>query len=99
MSDWYDGPRTPIPAPRRAMRMWIGNLDGDRSGLVISSSKERARTIVGASRAEFDDYWARQSGVDQELESDVLYTRPISGGVKWQQGRCPNAMRERAAKR
>lgn len=97
MSDWHDGPRSMIPM--RSMKMWIGNLDGDRSGLVISSSKERARKIIGASRADFEGYWVRQSYVDQGLEFEKLYTRPSDGAARWQQGRCPIAMRERVAKR
>lgn len=73
--------------PMKTMKMWIGNLDGDRSGLVIASSKERARWIVGTSRADFDSYWVLQPGVDQGLEFEVLYTR-TDATSKWQQGRC-----------
>ena len=76
-------------APSRAkMKMWIGNLDGVRRGLVISSSKERARKIVRASRAEFDGFWAEQPVVDKMLEPDTLYTRPNNRDQPWAEGRC-----------
>lgn len=75
------------------MKMWIGNLDGRRAGLVISSSKEKARKIVGAGKTDFDDYWVLQPAVDESLEFEVLYTMPtrarISKDGKWQQGKCP----------
>lgn len=56
--------------------MWLGNLDGIRQGLIISSSKERARKLVRASRAEFDGYWVAQCEVDPDKKPDTLYTRP-----------------------
>lgn len=83
------------------MKMWIGNLDGERAGLVIASSKERARRIVGTSRADFDGFWVLQPTVDESLEVEKLYTRSMLDGVSscsrhtatvtgtWQQGRCP----------
>lgn len=75
--------------PMTTMKMWIGNLDGDRQELVIASSKERARKIVGTSRSDFDSYWVLQAGVDQGLEFEVLYTRAMGrDGALWQQGRC-----------
>ncbi len=75
--------------PMRSMKMWIGNLDGDRQGLVIAPSKERARNIIGISRSDFENHWVRQRGVYQGLEFDVLYTRPMGvADFQWQQGRC-----------
>lgn len=75
--------------PMKSVKMWIGNLDGDRIGLVIASSKEHARRIVNASRKEFEDYWVLQTGVDQGLEFELLYTKPIGKpGVAWTEGRC-----------
>lgn len=74
----------------KTMKMWLGNLDGSRQGLVIAPSKERARRIVGTSRKDFDDYWVVQPGVDQSLEFEVLYTRSMARpSAPWQQGRCP----------
>lgn len=76
----------------RNMSMWIGNLDGQRNGLVVASSKKRAREIVGVGHTEFDGYWAKQPGVDPELKPETLYTRPNTGsgrgGERWIQGRC-----------
>ena len=78
------------------MKMWIGNLDGSRAGLVIAPSKERACKIVGAGRTDFDSYW-KLHPVDTSLEAETLYTRPIgpdpNGPAAWQQGRCPLAPR------
>ena len=74
----------------RTAKMWIGNLDGSRSGLVVASSKKRAREIVGASRGEFENHWVLQTGIEQGLEPETLYTRPIVGAKQsWQRGRCP----------
>lgn len=74
----------------KTMKMWIGNLDGDRAGLVIASSKEHARKIVGTSRTDFESYWVVQPSVDESLEFEVLYTRSHRQGDSplWQQGRC-----------
>lgn len=77
------------------LKMWTGNLDGRREGLVIAPSKERARAIVGGGRANFDSYWTLQPAVDPTLDPEVLYTRPIIHRVQpgsstaWQRGRCP----------
>ena len=73
------------------MKMWIGNLDGSRAGLVIAPSKERARTIVGTGRTDFDAYWKLQPHVDAALQPETLYTRPMRPGcpAAWQPGRCP----------
>lgn len=73
------------------MKMWIGNFDGVRDGLVIAPSKERARKVVGGGRADFDGYWRLQDHVDGSLQPEVLYTRPIAKSCRsaWQQGRCP----------
>lgn len=71
------------------LKMWIGNLDGVRQGLVISTSKNRARKIVHTSLNEFNGYWALQPSVNELLEVDVLYTRKIRDGEAWHIGRCP----------
>ena len=82
-------PQTTTLVPMTSVKMWIGNLDGDRQGLVIAPSKERARKIVGTSRADFENHWVRQSGVNQGLEFEVLYTRVMGAADdQWQQGRC-----------
>lgn len=76
----------------RKLKMWTGNLDGDRQGLVIASSKDRAQKIVGVGRTHFDNYWAPQPEVDPTLESEVLYTRAFTYSIKsapWCRGHCP----------
>lgn len=72
------------------MKMWVGNLDGHRAGLVIASSKDRARRVVGTSRGDFDAHWTPQP-VAARLTPEVLYTRPLRYEIPqepWQQGRC-----------
>ena len=79
------------------LKMWIGNLDGSRQGLVIAASKARARTIVGTSRGDFEDHWILQSGVDTALEPEVLYTRVFAertATMPWYRGRCPLIRKE-----
>ena len=90
----------PLPAaPTRKLKMWIGNLDGSRQGLVIASTKELARKIINAGRTEFDGYWSEQPEIDPTLEIEVLYTRSIqrhlSGPVPWYRGRCPLPSKEK----
>lgn len=72
--------------------MWIGNLDGLRQGLVIATSKVKARQIIGRCSAhEFDSYWREQDDVDETLAPETLYTRPFTtdrGKGMWFQGRC-----------
>ena len=72
------------------LKMWTGNLDGRRQGLVIAPSKDRARAVVGGGRANFDSYWHLQP-IDTSLEPETLYTRPIQprSPAEWQRGRCP----------
>lgn len=70
-------------------KMWIGNLDGTRQGLVVARSKELARKIVGASRNDFENYWVLQADVGPGFEVEVLYTRRGPDDAQWQQGRCP----------
>ncbi len=77
------------------LKMWIaGNFDGSRQGLVITTTKEKARQIVGTSRSDFDGYWTEQPAIYPALESEMLYTRPIiqrgpNDAVPWYRGRCP----------
>lgn len=83
------------------LKLWTGNLDGRRRGLVISASKERARKVVGAGRREFEDYWRCRDedfymrGLGALFKVDTLYTTPIvTNGPhpnveEWFEGRCP----------
>ena len=76
--------------PVKKLKMWVGNLDGSREGLVIAQTKARAREILGTrtSRADFDSYW-RVHPVDPRLEPEVLYTRKFGAGFDpWFRGRC-----------
>lgn len=57
--------------------MWIGNYDGQRAGLIVASSKEKARKVVGNSRADFDGYWSQARTVDETIEPETLYVRGI----------------------
>lgn len=59
------------------LKAWVGNYDGRRSGLVIASSKEKARRVVGSSRADFDNYWTQTTAVYLTLEPETLYLRGI----------------------
>lgn len=74
------------------LKMWTGNLDGSREGLVIAANKRRAREVVGTGRTDFDTYW-RETPIDASLDPEVLYTRPIDHGIRgaapWYRGRCP----------
>jgi hypothetical protein len=75
----------------KKLKMWVGNLDGSREGLVIAATKVRAREILGArtSRTDFDAYW-REHPVDPRLEPEVLYTRRFDARIEaWFRGRCP----------
>ncbi len=75
------------------MKMWIGNLDGTRAGLVIAPNKTRARAIINTSRNQFEDYWVLQPAVDTTLEVETLYTRSYDARhdtvTAWYKGRCP----------
>jgi hypothetical protein len=85
------------------LKCWIGNLDGRRRGLVISTSKDKAREAIASggggrvSRAEFDGYWALQEdfymrGLGALFKPDTLYTHEISHAedtvLEWHEGRC-----------
>jgi hypothetical protein len=87
----------------RRLKMWTGNLDGSRRGLVIATSRKRAAEVVGVGRKDFEGYWHEMdaSAIDETLdddgnglEADTLYTRPLmhQPGVPirgWGRGRCP----------
>jgi hypothetical protein len=75
------------------LKMWIGNLDGSRQGLVIAPTKARAREILGIGHGDFDGYWTEQPAIYPALEPEVLYTRPIqrhrNDAAPWYRGHCP----------
>ena len=71
------------------LKMWVGNLDGSREGLVIAPTKARARAIIGTGNSDFDAYW-RLLPVDPRFKPEVLYTRRFGTGAEtWFRGRCP----------
>jgi hypothetical protein len=73
------------------LKMWIGNLDGVRSGLIITTTKTRAMELIGTNRNDFESYWTLQPGIDKTLEPNVLYTRNYQhqNETQWQRGRYP----------
>ena len=74
--------------PPKKLKMWVGNLDGSREGLVIAPTKKRAIEIVGSGTTDFNAYW-REHAVDPQLETEVLYTRRFGASAPWFRGRCP----------
>ena len=72
------------------LRCYIGNLDGDREGLVIAPNQRLAAKIAGVSLYDFRNHWIeythhRTSEVTEEL---TLYTRwmyPLNS--RWVKGR------------
>ena len=74
----------------KPLKMWIGNFDGSREGLVIAATKAQALKVVGGGRKNFEDYWTLQPAVDPAFTPEVLYTRLMRHPkATWQQGRCP----------
>ncbi len=77
------------------LKMWTGNFDGRREGLVIAPSKQRASKIVGCGLTDFNRHW-REQPIDESLEAEVFYTRPFNNRMRpsdqrdpWFRGRCP----------
>lgn len=81
----------------RPMKLWIGNYDGRREGLIYATTKTAAARVAGCSPARFRDYWSEatrvveHAGGAQDFEPETLYTRPISKYPKgvFVKGRCP----------
>ena len=77
----------------KKLKMWIGNLDGRRQGLVIATTKARAIEIAGVGRTDFNAHWHEVRQIDSALAPDTLYTRPyadsLRGAKTWSAGRCP----------
>jgi hypothetical protein len=70
------------------LKMWVGNFDGAREGLVIAPTKKRAIEVTSRSGYDFNNYWTERF-VDASLDPEVLYTRPYGKtDVAWQRGRC-----------
>lgn len=80
---------------RGQLRLWLGNYDGRREGLVYAPSKVAAARAIGISIAVFNAWWVEPSRVVQingvgDLEPETLYTRPYhTYGSAFVKGRCP----------
>lgn len=77
------------------MKMFIGNYDGRREGLIIAKSKSAAAKIAGCSVRTFNNYWSEATRVIQvngvgDFEPDTLYTRSNqTWGGTFFKGKCP----------
>ena len=77
----------------RPYKCFIGNLDGDREGLVWTTSKKEAIRIIGTSMYDFNNYWEEcETPTSFTPDCNILYTRPINNkyGLRdnWTEGRC-----------
>lgn len=61
-----------------SIKTYVGNYDGQRRGLVRTTSKASACNILGMSRYSFDNFWARASTDRNDLEPGTLYTQPMN---------------------
>jgi len=80
-----DGPR------KRAqiVRVYMGNYDGSRQGLVVAASQKEAAKIARTSVYTFRQYWsARAEWPLTKLKLGVLYTRKYDTQNEWQEGIC-----------
>lgn len=72
-----------------SLKCFVGNLDGQRQGLIVASSQSKAAAIAGCSIASFRDYWSASSKwPDQEIKHATLYSRPFNSAFDWAEGRC-----------
>ena len=72
-------------------KTWVGNLDGTRRGLVVSTSKVKAAKIAGTSLYDFNRYWSeRLPPVEPSgLVVDTLYTKRFDSQDSWGADQCP----------
>jgi len=77
------------------MKLWIGNYDGRREGLIYARSKTAAAKILGIGMHAFNNYWNEPSRVVQvngvsDFDPETLYTRPNhTYGSTFVKGKCP----------
>lgn len=71
------------------MKVYIGNLDGTRQGLVVAPSKKRACELTHQSLHHFNQYWSDASSrlSSSDFKPETLYTRLYSAGPAWTEGR------------
>jgi len=80
-----DGPRKRA----RRVRVYIGNYDGTREGLVVAANQKDAAKVAHCSVYHFREYWsARPDWPLTKLKLGVLYTRKIDARNEWQEGIC-----------
>ena len=91
----------------RPLKSFVGNLDGQREGLVFATSKTAAARAAGLSLRHFNDYWAEGNVYLDYLnqpptsfEPGTLYTRPFNNSersfVKGQRPLRPGPVKEAA---
>jgi hypothetical protein len=76
--------------------MYVGNYDGMRRGLVVTTSVEKAAILARTSRRDFSLHWARCEEYSPEAYPqflpETLYTSPIFAvsvsAAEWTVGRC-----------
>ena len=70
------------------LKMWTGNYDGERRGLVITTSKTKAAKLAHASVHHFSEYW-NECDIIEGLLPDTIYTQPYDIHTNvWMVGRC-----------
>lgn len=79
----------------RKLKMFVGNYDGTRRGLVISTSKKDAAEIARTSLQDFNRFWREaQTQPDwfPQFKPRTLYTSSMFYGIitagDWKEGRC-----------
>ncbi len=73
----------------RILKCWVGNYDGQREALVISTSQKAAAAIARIPLSSFrDHFWQTESIPD--LKPETLYTRDNRNYNRdtWSEGRC-----------
>ena len=83
----------------RALKCWVGNLDGLREGLVLAHNQTEAVKIIGISVNHLRDYFNRRSDwslFQQVLKPLTLYTRLMLyiDNNPWEEGRCKIKLRK-----
>ncbi len=72
----------------KTLKMWIGNLDGKRGGLIIAFSQSAALRALNkkmrVSSADFERYWCEMVAPYPELKADTVYTA-ANNGLKWRE--------------
>ena len=78
---------------RRKLKAWIGNLDGYREALIVSTSQKAAAAILDTSLHDFRAYFSELTGPISMYEQDKMYTRLFSSKSGFVKGKCQRATR------